>query len=632
MRFNLKHLMPQEQKLFQMFLKLQNHETGEDGITIFLIHTKDAVLKVEYAQGEVRLYGQERVHFFRGLHLFLQKIQEETEKITIQEKISFSQIGLMLDLSRNGVMKPELLQEFILMCAATGMNQIYLYMEDVYEIPEDPYFGAYRGKYRKEELRYLDEFAQMAGVELIPCIQTLAHLHTYLRWPETKKLQDTGDILLVGSQDTREFVRQMIHHASEPFHTDKIHVGMDEAAMLGLGMYMHKNGYQERYKIMTEHLNMVLDICKEEKLHPMIWSDMFFRLKSPTGDYYDLSPDTEFGLEGQVPKNLELVYWDYYHHEQKEYDKNIMLHHKISENIRYAGGGWTWNGIAPNYQKAEKTLAEGMRSCKENGIDKVMNTFWFDNGTETPMHAIFYTALYFAQLCYHDQVEEEAFDTWLTQLTGYGKADFALLDRFDSPRGILPENENADNPSKYSLYQDPLAGIFDGQIQGHGLDRYYRELAQEFHNLNQKKSIKGVTEKMFHYYETLAQLLEKKSMLGVELRGAYKEKNKEELQKLAEQMKVCEHLALQLKEQREEIWFQECRPFGFEVLDIRMGGVATRLASGRKRIQEYLQGNTEKLEELEEPMVVYGKGEKGHSLCMCNMWQDIVSAGNIAGV
>ena len=472
----------------------------------------------------------------------------------------------------------------------------------------------------------------MAGVELIPCIQTLAHLHTYLRWPETKKLQDTGDILLVGSQDTREFVRQMIHHASEPFHTDKIHVGMDEAAMLGLGMYMHKNGYQERYKIMTEHLNMVLDICKEEKLHPMIWSDMFFRLKSPTGDYYDLSPDTEFGLEGQVPKNLELVYWDYYHHEQKEYDKNIMLHHKISENIRYAGGGWTWNGIAPNYQKAEKTLAEGMRSCKENGIDKVMNTFWFDNGTETPMHAIFYTALYFAQLCYHDQVEEEAFDTWLTQLTGYGKADFALLDRFDSPRGVLPENENADNPSKYSLYQDPLAGIFDGQIQGHGLDRYYRELAQEFHNLNQKKSIKGVTEKMFHYYETLAQLLEKKSMLGVELRGAYKEKNKEELQKLAEQMKVCEHLALQLKEQREEIWFQECRPFGFEVLDIRMGGVATRLASGRKRIQEYLQGNTEKLEELEEPMVVYGKGEKGHSLCMCNMWQDIVSAGNIAGV
>ncbi|EJW89797.1 glycosyl hydrolase family 20, catalytic domain protein, partial [gut metagenome] len=94
-----------------------------------------------------------------------------------------------------------------------GLNQIYLYMEDVYEIPEDPYFGAYRGRYRYEELKKLDEYGKNVGVELIPCIQTLAHLRTYLKWPQARKLRDTSDILLVGSKETEKFVRAMIQNA-----------------------------------------------------------------------------------------------------------------------------------------------------------------------------------------------------------------------------------------------------------------------------------------------------------------------------------------------------------------------------------------------------------------------------------
>jgi len=54
-------------------------------------------------------------------------------------------------------------------------------------------FGIYRGRYSREEIREIDEYAQIFGIELIPCIQTLAHLHNALKWPAAEKIVDTPE-------------------------------------------------------------------------------------------------------------------------------------------------------------------------------------------------------------------------------------------------------------------------------------------------------------------------------------------------------------------------------------------------------------------------------------------------------
>ena len=41
-----------------------------------------------------------------------------------------------------------------------------------------------------------------------PCIQTLAHLNQIFRHGEYRKVQDTGDILLVGEERTYELIEQ----------------------------------------------------------------------------------------------------------------------------------------------------------------------------------------------------------------------------------------------------------------------------------------------------------------------------------------------------------------------------------------------------------------------------------------
>ena len=48
-------------------------------------------------------------------------------------------LGIMLDCSRNAVMKPEEVKKFAKLIADMGYNMLQLYTEDTYEIEDEPY-------------------------------------------------------------------------------------------------------------------------------------------------------------------------------------------------------------------------------------------------------------------------------------------------------------------------------------------------------------------------------------------------------------------------------------------------------------------------------------------------------------
>ncbi|MBQ2773039.1 MAG: beta-N-acetylhexosaminidase, partial [Clostridia bacterium] len=76
--------------------------------------------------------------------------------------------GVMLDMSRNGIMKPDEVKKYAATIKKLGYNMIQLYTEDTYEVPGEPYFGYLRGRYSQKELKDIVAYCNSIGVEVIP--------------------------------------------------------------------------------------------------------------------------------------------------------------------------------------------------------------------------------------------------------------------------------------------------------------------------------------------------------------------------------------------------------------------------------------------------------------------------------
>lgn len=641
---------------FQELLKFKGYETAAskvDSIGISFVCNGDApqVIRVECAAGKATVTAGERAFLFRGLMTLIRILEKQgaDRKIAFSERVLIPRNGVMADCSRNSVLKVESVKQLLCIEAALGMRTLMLYTEDTYEVREYPYFGAYRGRYTREELEEIDDYAAMLGIEVVPCIQALAHLATTLRWPRMLPMRDTEDILLVGSEEVYTFLDACIRTVSGCFRTKRIHLGMDEAWLLGLGNYLHKNGYHSKSEIMKEHLQRVMEICKRYGLEPMIWSDMYFRMMSEEGEYYDVHPERELPEEEKPPGSVTMVYWDYYHTDARFYENYIRMHRKLGNKTILAGGIWTWNGVAPNYTSGVKVSKAALSASVREGLEEVLCTMWQDDGAETPIFSGLPALVYFAEQGFlveqkegiRQEDDEQAAAEQFAFLTGWSYEDFWLLDRFDCIAGCETTKVlHYDNPSKFLLYQDALSGMYDGQIAKLSMQIWYEKLYEDLKGALERRQNTAKNQKatelrkrmdgIMEYYTALAKVLAVKAELGLRLRAAYREGNREALRDYAlKEIPECICRTEEAIEKRRAVWLQESKIAGFEVLDIRFAGVTARLRSARRRLLEYLEGTEESLPELEQEMLVIRPMQEGEDrvLCSSNTWRHIVTAG-----
>lgn len=170
----------------------------------------------------------------------------------------------MVDCSRNAVKNIQTVKKLIRNLAMIGYTSLMLYTEDTYEVENEPMFGYLRGRYTKAEMKELDAYANQWGIELIPCIQTLAHLNQLTRYKYSHfKCFDCEDILFVGEERTYALIDNMFKTLSECYASRRIHIGMDEAWLLGRGKYLNKNGLAPRFEILCVHLQKICEIARK---------------------------------------------------------------------------------------------------------------------------------------------------------------------------------------------------------------------------------------------------------------------------------------------------------------------------------------------------------------------------------
>ncbi len=504
--------------------------------------------------------------------------------------------GVMLDMSRNGVMKPEQVKEYALTIKKLGYNMIQLYTEDTYEVEGEPYFGYLRGRYSKEELKDMADYCQSIGVELIPCIQTLAHLANMFTWSPYSSICDFGDIMLVGEERTYALIDNMFRSIRECFSGDIIHIGMDEAHMLGLGRYMDKHGIENRFEIFRTHLNKVIEIAKKYNFKPIMWSDMFFRIGNK-GVYFLDDPSTFTDEHASYcPEGVEQVYWDYYCTWKTRYPLMLEAHKKFKGESWFAGGVWTWNGFAAGNGFSMETMFDAMDSCREKGVDNIFMTMWGDNGKECSFWSVL-PSLYAIRRWYDGIKDMETIKKEFKEILGEDFDDMMLLDL----QVYNEEGKKIDNSiNKYLLYSDAFLGHLDAVVK-----RSYKEdyeiLAEKLEKAGENSKYKFI----FENHAALCRVLVMKNDLGVRLRKAYKSQDKSALAEfVCEFAQIIEALEIFIDKYR-KLWFHDNKPHGFDVQELRLGGLALRLKGQKSRLEGYLNGEFENIPELEEEILDY---------------------------
>lgn len=519
---------------------------------------------------------------------------------------NYERLGVMLDMSRNAVMTVEALKQYFVLLKKMGYNSVMLYTEDTYEVEGEPYFGYMRGRYSVSEMQELDEYANGLGIEIIPCIQTLAHLNQALRWGTIPV--DCDDIMLTDNERVYQLIDRMFMTLKKCFKSPYVHIGIDEAHMLGRGKHLDIHGYENPFTIIKRHLDAVCEIAKKYDVIPIIWADMYFR---PWNDGQYTFMECIKGKK-EIPQYVKdavhpeaiPVYWDYYSSDEQHYEDMIYNHKQLWDDIWFGGAAWGWHGFTPFNEHSIKNSIPAIKACKNNKIKNIFITTWGDDGGECSRLALLPSLLYIAE-CVKGNTDEEKIKAKFKRLTGVDYDDFMLLDKpnqvdMDTTAWFPP------NPVKYMFYSDYMSDFLDATVRDNiNSYEYFDNVAKQLYEVAKKSRRYGY---LFDAAAKMCEIMKYKYELGKKTREAYTKGDKAELERLAKNdyvavAKNMRKFALSFEKQ----WYKENKPQGFDIQDHRIGGMIHRTDACRRRILDYVAGRVDSIPEYEEELLtVYG--------------------------
>ncbi|MBZ2196772.1 beta-N-acetylhexosaminidase [Occultella gossypii] len=585
---------------------------GGDGFKISLRPGRSGGLLIRPLERGAEVSYGTTAEGLRGFAAAMGELLETGAVTARSEETSFETITVMLDVSRNAVLTVEAAIGLVRRFALMGATSVMLYTEDIYEVPDEPYFGHARGRYSAQEITAIDDAAARMGIDLIPCIQTLGHLANVLQWPVYAPVRDNTQVLLVDEPRTYELIRKMLEAASAPVRSRRIHVGMDETYGIGSGAHRSRHGSQEPIELVNRHLRRVADLCDELGLQPMIWSDMYLKFASLRHDMHDLEVPFPPKEIAPIPDNATLVHWDYLSLDEDHYLRQIERHQQAGHEPVFAAGVSCWSRLWSQNTSSIAALTPGLRAARRAGLSEVMLTTWGNDGAQADLFSTLPAVQHFCDVAYTDATSSP-----FTAANFRGSCDGTLstwlradeIDRPLSESDASPDHaELFGNPGAWLLWSDPLLDLVP--LPTVPLAPRFRRLADDLAAATQGGT---AADQIISTVIDVARVLEHKVELHQRLRPAYRAGDAEAVRDIVDRLipAVVDGVR-SLRVSARSRWLAHHKVFGWEVIDLRLGGMLARLDTLQVTLTAWLSDPAQRIEELDvEQLSMFGPGAGG---------------------
>jgi len=521
---------------------------------------------------------------------------------------SFQTSGIMLDCSRNAVMKVGKFKEWLRQLCLMGHNMAMLYTEDTFELPDEPYFGYLRGAYTADELKEIDAYADTLGIEMIPCFQTVGHLAQVLKWPAYKEISDDGYCVMVDEPDTYVLIEKMIKFWSEVFTSHRIHIGMDECWSLGLGARIKKYGYERDFDLFNRHLRKIIDICKKYNKKPMIWSDMYFRMGASTNDgEYDPNFVIPEEVVKTIPEDCDFVYWEYEKRKPEVYETWIEQHKKLGHTPMLAGASWALD-LFYNKSITEPCVSAGIEGSINSGVEELLYCVWGDDGAMCNVDSVVAGFAYAAEKTYTGNVDVDKIAKRFKVITGMNYKAIRKAAELANPTDVVDKYIK----STPAALDDPIHSIYLNNLRSvnHNI---LPVLSQKYANI--AKSLEEAIDKdnpydCINFAVVLTTFLSKKLKLVEDVSIAYFAKDKVKLAELKNDINEVSKSLKVLADTYRTLWMKNNKSFGFETLQIRFAGQIERYNELDRVLTDYIEKDAT-IEALDANMPYAPAGDLG---------------------
>jgi hexosaminidase len=289
----------------------------------------------------------------------------------IEDAPDFRRRGVYLDCSRGKVPKLDTLKELVTWLAHWKINEIQLYIENVFTFRQHPDIGKGFGPFTPEEILSLQDHCRMHHVRLVGSLASFGHFEKILALPKYRHLGEMpgfhnfpgGTTLCPIDPGSIKLVEELYNEFIPLFEAEDFNVCCDETWELGKGRSKKQADHIGIGRVYLNFLLKIHRLCEKHGKRMNAWADI--AMKYPE-------------LLGKLPGDIVLLNWEY-----EQDGVNIARTKEIADagiSLMVCPGTSSWlthGSRLPNSMANVKNFAAKGRKYHAEGL---LNTDWGDQG------------------------------------------------------------------------------------------------------------------------------------------------------------------------------------------------------------------------------------------------------------
>ena len=317
----------------------------------------------------------------------------------IEDEPDFGRRGVCHDCSRGKVPTLDTLKDLVERLAHWKINELQLYVENVFTFTRHPEIGKGFSPFTPEEILALQDHCRMHHVRLVGTLASFGHLENILAIKRYRHLGEMpgfrgfpgGMTLCPGDSGSIRLIDELYSEFVPLFEAEDFNVCCDETWELGRGRSKRRAADVGVGRIYLDFLLKIYRLCEKHGKRMNAWADI--ALKYPE-------------LLDELPRDMVLLNWEY-----EQDGKNIARTKEIAQAgiplmVCPGTSGWLTHGSRlPNSMcNVSNFAAEGRKHAAEG----LLNTDWGDQGHRNFLGVSLHGFAHGAACAWHGRAVDDA--------------------------------------------------------------------------------------------------------------------------------------------------------------------------------------------------------------------------------